>query len=160
MSSGCLNEYHLQFLKRVLDHKCRFLIIGGQARSIYEATITRDLDVWVDISNSNRPVLELTLTSWAADHRAHSSVDFSQRPLPLRPGVQIKFPDADALFLGADGTLKRIGPADCVDILMSVGSADFAEYYDRAEWRNVDGLHLPFLALTDLDTVSPAKPVN
>jgi hypothetical protein len=84
-----LNEYQLQFLKLLVDRRCRFLIIGGQARSIHEGTVTRDLDVWVDLSSANRPTLDLTLLAWATEHRIHSSADFSQTPLPLRPCVQI-----------------------------------------------------------------------
>ena len=100
---SCLNEYQLQFLKLLVDRRCRFLIIGGQARSIHEGAVTRDLDVWVDISSANRPTLDLTLLAWATEHRMHSSADFSQTPLQLRPCVQIKFPECNAFFIGADG---------------------------------------------------------
>jgi hypothetical protein len=42
--------------------------------------------------------------------------------------VQIKFPDAEVLFLGADGEPHEIGPEDCIDVLTSIGSADFVEH--------------------------------
>jgi hypothetical protein len=156
MTGGYFNEYHLQFLKLFVERGVRFLIIGGQARAAHHGTRTRDLDVWVDISVANRPSIDNALFAWAAKYPTHSASSFSP-PLQLRPNVQIKFPDAEVLFLGADGEPHEIGPEDCIDVLTSIGSADFVEHYARAEWRDVAGLHLPFLALTDLDTISPAK---
>jgi hypothetical protein len=97
-----------------------------------------------------------------------SSLAFERRFFAIAPTASPlradQIPDADVLFVGANGAFKEIGPADGVDILTSVGSADFAEYYDRTEWRVVCGLRLPFLALSDLDTISrpnePPDPVG
>jgi hypothetical protein len=156
MIAHCLNEYHLQFLNLFVEKNVRFLIVGGQARSVHEGTTTRDLDLWVDISTQNRPALDLCLMAWAAQHPMHSTANFLP-PLPLRPGVQIKFPDDDVLYLDADDEPIAIGPTDCIDILTSIGTADFSEFYDRAEWREVAGIRLPLLARGDLDTISPEK---
>ncbi|KJC47322.1 hypothetical protein UB31_18890 [Bradyrhizobium sp. LTSP849] len=156
MPESCLNEYHLQFLQLLIRRGARFLVIGGQARAVHEGVSTRDLDIWVDVAAGSRPALEGALISWTTKYPVHSAADFSP-PLPLRPGVQIKFPDADVYFLGADGEPKEIGPADCIDILTSIGPADFAAHYDRADWREIAGLRLPFLARGDLDAISPPK---
>jgi hypothetical protein len=156
MFAACLNEYHLQFLDLIVQRGVRFLIIGGQARAVHEGSTTRDLDLWVDISARNRPALDLALITWATEHPLHSSGNFSF-PLPLRPGVQIKFPEDDVLYLDASNEPAAIGPLDCVDILTSIGAACFCEFYDRAEWRGTVGITLPFLARSDLETISPKK---
>jgi hypothetical protein len=153
---NCLNEYHLQFLRLLLQRNVRFLIIGGQARSVHQGTHTRDLDIWVDISKDNRPALHQSLVAWKTRYPAHSMADFS-RPGDLRPNVQIKFPDTDAMFLGAEGQLAEIGPAHGVDVLTSVGLSAFKEFYDRADWQEVAGLRLPFVACGDTELISPQK---
>lgn len=76
----------------------------------------------------------------------------------LRTGQQIKFPDADVMFLGAGDEPKDIGPADCIDFLTSVwSSSSFEDCYDRAHWKDVADMRLPFLSRNDLDVVSPSK---
>lgn len=157
MPEGCLNEYHLQFLRMFAGRGVRFLIIGGQARAVHHGTPTRDLDIWIDISNLNRPAVDFALCAWATEHPTHSHQLFPSTPLPLRPDVQIKFPDGEVLYLGADGEPKKIGPADCIDVLSSIGAVDFAAHYDRADLPEIAGLRLPFLALGDLDAISPLK---
>jgi len=158
MTKHCLNDYQLQFLREMIKRGVRFLVIGGQARNVYHGTRTRDLDLWVDISSQNRPALDLCLMAWAAEHPMHSAANFSP-PLPLRPGVQIKFPDDEVFYVGADGEPTAIVPADCIDVLTSIGAADFGKFYDRAEWHEIAGIRLPLLARDDLNVVSPAKSV-
>lgn len=150
----CLNQYQLQFLKLLVDRCCRFLVIGGQARAVHHGTRTQDLDVWVDVSNANRSTAEQCLLAWLAKYPLHA---FLPTPLSLRAGQQIKLPDAEAMFLGAGGEPKDIGPADGIDFLTSVGSASFEDYYDRAYWKDVADCKLPFLSQNDLDAISPAK---
>jgi hypothetical protein len=48
-------------------------------------------------------------------------------------------------------------PADCIDILTSIGAADFNEFYNRAAWLEVAGIRLPLLARGDLEAISPSK---
>jgi hypothetical protein len=157
MPEPYFNEYHIQFLEFFILRDIRFLIIGGQARAVHDGSPTKDLDIWIDISADNRPAVDLALIAWAAKYPMHSTADLSQSPLPLRPGVQIKFPDDDVFYLGADGEPNEVGPADCIDILTSIGSDDFVEYYDRADWREIKGLRLPILSRQDLAAISPIK---
>lgn len=152
--SGCLNEYHLQFLQLLVRRGARFLIIGGQARTVHHGTRTRDLDLWVDISADHVAASEQCVNAWSAKHPVHALLPI---PVQLAPNQQIKFPDADAWFIGTGGEPKEIGPPDGIDILTSVGSADFAAHFDRADWRQTAGTRLPFLGLVDLDAISPAK---
>ena len=155
-SSNSLNEYQLKFLELLVLRGVRFLIVGGQARSVHEGTRTRDLDIWVDISKANRSALERSLADWNARYPTHSTENFSS-PLNLRPGVQIKFPDGDVMFIGSDNKPKEIGPADGIDILTSIGSSCFKDFYDRAYWLEIAGIKLPFVPHDDLETISPKK---
>src|SRR6266478_6082500 len=123
-----LNEYHLQFLRILHGHRVRFLVIGGQARYTHLGAPTRDLDVWVDISPKNRPALDRSLVEWKAKYPIHTLMDISQ-PLALRPNVQIKFPDANVWFERSDGQPSEISVQDGIDVLTSIGQADFASYY-------------------------------
>ena len=151
-----LNEYHLQFLRPMTRRGVRFLIVGGQARFVHHGISTRDLDLWVDISRQNRPALDQCLIEWKAKYPVHTLTDLSP-PLALRPGVQIKIPDADVWFMRQDGKPAELLVADGIDILTSIGDADFNEYYDRAMLRSIDGQDVPFLSADDLETISPSK---
>jgi hypothetical protein len=148
-----LNEYHLQFLRSMVRGGVRFLVIGGQARFVHHGTITRDLDLWVDISAQNRPQLVRCLMAWKAEYPVHYFADISA----LRPGFQIKIPDADVCFMGRDNRPAELLVADGIDILTSIGDADFNEYYDRAVLKSIDGQDVPFLSSDDLDAISPAS---
>jgi hypothetical protein len=149
-----LNEYHLQFLKLFIDRGCRFLIIGGQARAVHDDARTRDLDVWVDISHANRPTAEQCISAWTVRYPLHAIL---QKPVSLQAGQQIKFPDADVMFLGPGDRATDIAPADGIDLLTSVGQNRFEDYYDRAYWEVVAGMRLPFLSQNDLDVISPTQ---
>jgi len=133
----------------------RFLVIGGQARFVHDGATTRDLDLWVDISPQNRPVLGQCLLEWKAKYPVHSMVDFSP-PLRLRAGVQIQLPDADVWFLGRDNQPAELLFADRIDILTSIGDADFNEYYARAVLKPIDGQDVPFISAGDLEAISPS----
>jgi hypothetical protein len=148
-----LNDYHLQFLHLLHHRGARFLVIGGQARYAHFGTPTQDLDIWVDISAKSRPALDHCLVSWKEEHSLHTLMCVSH-PLELRPNVQIKFPDADALYLKSNGEMAEISAEDG-DILTSIGEADFESYYDRASQKLVHGLKLPFLAVDDIEAISP-----
>jgi hypothetical protein len=157
MLQHCLNQYHLQFLRALALGEVRYLVIGGQARFAHQGVRTRDLDLWVDISSQNRPALDQCLVAWKIEHPMHTEVDLSSVPLSLRPGLQIKFPDADVWFMGRDNEPAEILPVDGIDILTSIGDADFSAYYDRAVRTLIDGLEIPFLAADDLEAISPPR---
>ena len=100
MTGACLNEYHLQFLKLLVERDFCILLIGGQARAVYNGMRTRDLDVGVDVSHSNKPIAGQCISAWVARYPLHAP--FLQRPVSLRSGQPIKFPDADVFFFGTD----------------------------------------------------------
>jgi hypothetical protein len=90
---------------------------------------TRDLDVWVDVSHSNKPIAGQCISAWVARYPLHAP--FLQRPVSLRSGQQIKFPDADVFFLGTDELPKEISPADGIDVLTSIKFVAFDDFFQR-----------------------------
>jgi hypothetical protein len=152
-----LNEYHLQFLRQLDGRRVRLLVIRGQARFAHYGVPTRDLDIWVDISPKNKIALERCVADWKTKHPLHTMMDISQ-PLALRPKLQIKLPDADAMFMGRDGEPAEIFVEDGIDVLTSIGEADFEFYYARATTKVIDGLNIPFLATDDIEAISPPVP--
>jgi hypothetical protein len=148
-----LNDYHLQFLQLLNRRGVRFLVVGGQARFAHFGVSTRDLDIWVDISVKSRPALDQSLIEWKRKYPIHTLMDISH-PVALRPKVQIKFPDADVWFERRDGELVEIFVQDGIDVLTSIGDAEFDFYYERASNRVMDGINIPFLAADDIDVIS------
>ncbi len=152
-----INEYQQQFLERIDANRVRYLVIGGQARSVHFGSSTFDLDVWVDIDDANLPALGRSLVGWVDRYPAHWFTTLVA-PLALRPGLQFKFPDVDGcLFLSADGELADIDTTNGIDVLTSVTGADFGECYSRRLTSVVGGLGVPFLGAADLDAISPPK---
>jgi hypothetical protein len=150
--AALLNEYQIQFLRLLVAHGVRFLIIGGQARHIYSKAPTRDLDIWADILDASKNALENALVEWSSTHPNHSDSRI-EKPAPLRPGVQIKFPDADAAYLDSKGTLQTITASDGIDILTSIGHAIFTEYYERAATTEVNGITVRVPIQSDLENL-------
>lgn len=148
-----LNDYHLQFVRRLQECNVRYLVIGGQARFTHFGDDTRDLDIWVDLSPSNIPHLERCLVEWSAAHPMHTATPLS-RPLGLRRNLQIKFPDADVWYLNSNGEPAEIVPADRIDILTSIGEADFETFYLRCVCMPVHGVEVSFVGPDDIATLA------
>jgi hypothetical protein len=151
-----LNDYHLQFLQLLNRRGVRFLVIGGQTRFAHFGVSTRDLDIWVDISAKNRPALDQSLIEWKTKYPIHTLMDISH-PVTLSPKVQIKFPDANVWFKRRDGEFAEISVEDGIDILTSIGDAEFDSYHERAATMTIDDINIPFLAADDIDAISPPR---
>jgi hypothetical protein len=156
MVTFMMNEYHKQFLRLLDRRNVRFLVIGGQARFAHQGAPTSDLDLWVDISHASRAGLEQCLLEWKRMYPAHTLADLTP-PLLLRPNLQIKFPDADCFYKQADGQMAEITPRDGIDILTSIGDADFDTYFERAVTMTMDGPNIRVLAASDVEGISPLK---
>lgn len=150
-----MNDYHIQFLHHLGRHRVRFVVVGGQARWLSDAShVTRDLDVWASVAATDKPALEKALVAWSREHPAHTAVPL-HAPLPLRPGVQIAFPDcAGVLYLDRGREMRELSTADRIDILTSLAEADFEECFARAVEHDVESVFVRALCATDLDKAS------
>lgn len=145
-----LNGYHLKFLRHLIKCGVRFLIVGGQARNLLFGTHTKDLDVWVDLSDSNRPVLDDALIAWAEEHPSHTRLSWTT-PLQLRPRVQIKFPDQYAMYMSESNEIVEIKLEDGIDVLTSLSGLDFNECMDRSIVHRTSVGEVRHLCASDLD---------
>ena len=65
------NEYQLLVVRHLLDHGARFLVVGGVVRQIHTGELTRDLDLWADISETNKVRLTKALDAWVDNYPSH-----------------------------------------------------------------------------------------
>jgi hypothetical protein len=56
--------------------------------------------------------------------------------------------------MGRDGEPAEILVRDGIDVLTSIGDADFEFYYEHATTKSIDGLSIPFLAVDDIEAIS------
>ena len=147
-----LNDYHVQFLHHLARYRVRYLVVGGQAQKFFQPShVTRDLDVWVSVADVDTPALEGALVSWSQDHRTHTELPLDA-PLPLRPGVQIAFPDCDGvLYLSRNGEMHELSTADRIDVLTSIAGMSFDECFARSVEYNVEGVAIRAFCAADLD---------
>ena len=150
-----LNDYHIQFCITSVRYNVRFLIVRGQARwLINNAHQTRDLDIWVSIAEADKLKLENALIAWAQEHPQHSNQNWTP-PLPLRPKVQIAFPENDGVwYMDRSRALRGISTADGIDVLTSIEGMDFDECLRRAGTREVDDIPVYVMSAADLDNAS------
>jgi hypothetical protein len=150
--SVVLNEYHIQFLHHLARHKVTFLIVRGQARwLINKEHRTRDLDIWVSIVDKCKPTLERALIEWAREHPLHTNQNWTP-PLPLRPNVQIAFPEFDGVwYTDRSGEPREISTADRVDVLTSLQGMPFKQCFKQAVVYDVEGVPVRAMSAADLD---------
>ena len=146
-----LNDYHLKFLHRLVEHDVAFLIIGGQARRLIDPEHhTRDLDIWVRIEPKDRPKLNAVVDGWVREHPMHAVMLGPGRN--WRSDLQIQFPDGDGvLFMDRSGNRQEVGTKDRIDVLTSLHDLIFDECMRRARQNDVDGITVLSLCSDDLD---------
>jgi hypothetical protein len=147
-----LKDYQIQFLHHLVSYDVAFLIVRGQARWLADRSHkTRDLDVWVSIADEDKPNLESALIKWGRQHPAHTNVSW-QAPLPLRPKVQIAFPQYDGVgYVDRAGEIQELSTADRIDVLTSLEGMDFKECFERSVQHHVDGVVVHAMCADDLD---------
>jgi hypothetical protein len=150
-----LNDYHIQFLQHLVRHDVSFLIVRGQARRfINSAHQTRDLDIWVSIADKDKPALERALIEWASKNPQHTNRNWAS-PLPLRPKVQIAFPENDGVwYMDRTGALQEISTVDRIDVLTSLVGMEFEECLKRAVAREIEGVTVHAMCAGDLDVAA------
>lgn len=145
-----LSDYHRRFIRNLLDHNVRFLIIGGQARHLLFGTPTADLDLWVSLSEQDAPRLEEALVSWAQEYPTHTNRNFT-KPLSLRPRLQLHFPEWDTAYLTEANEIIEIKAIEGVDVLTSVEGLDFDACWDRSTPYRISELEVRGLCASDLE---------
>ena len=146
-----LSEYHYQFLHALIEFEVKFLVIGGQARSHHFGNYSKDLDVWAQAGIADRNLEDL-LIFWVKQFPMHVSrpMDF-RKPLAIREGVQVHFPEMDVNFRMPDGTWATIEARNGIDVLTSLPPLNFGDCLNRAATAAVQDLVVPLLSKADLE---------
>jgi predicted nucleotidyltransferase len=124
-----LDASELEFVKGFIQHKVRFVVIGGHA-VIHHGFLrpTKDLDCFVDSSEANVSRLISALTDLGI------SIDPEQISKLSDDYVQI--------------SVRRIGLN--VDLITTVKEMDFGSVYERRANVHKDGVMVPVISLEDL----------
>ncbi len=144
-----LNEYQLFVVQHLREHGVQFLVVGGVVRQIHTGEPTRDLDLWTDISDTNKARLAKALDAWADKYPSHVPPEGLQT-YRLGPNVQIPLPCNDALYLDKEGEMQEIKYADRVDILTSYRGLEFnGAWQFGSDWLS-EGVRFRLLSLEDV----------
>jgi hypothetical protein len=119
----------LEFLRLLNSHGVEYLLVGGYAVGIYGyPRATGDMDIWVHRTTVNAARLRDVF------------IEFGYSPNSINA----------EMFLDA-GKIIRMGvPPVCIDVLMSVSGAEFAECYSRRKIESLDSIAASVISLEDL----------
>ncbi len=116
-----------EFLSLLNDHDVRYLLVGGYAVGFHGyVRYTKDLDVWIAISQSNAEQAARAIEAFA-DVKVDPSKFLSPR------------------------LLLQIGnPPTRIELLTEVDGVEFDECYEQRETILADGLPINLISLADL----------
>ena len=119
----------LDFLQLLLNHKVRFVVVGGHAVGAHGLPrYTKDLDIFVDRSPENAQCVRLALVEFMGDD---PSFDIKNLQDPKKITV-----------LGT--------PPNRIDILTSIAGVSFEQTFDNHVLIQFDKLTLPFIGYKEL----------
>lgn len=118
-----------EFLRLLNFHGVEYLLVGGYAVGLhgYPRT-TGDMDVWVRPAADNASKLVRALTDFGYAAANLSTTPFTDPAKIVRLGV----------------------PPVCIDIIMSISGANFAESYARRQLEDAAGTPVSLISLDDL----------
>lgn len=119
-----LNKDFREFIELLNSNKVRYLIVGGYALALHgHPRYTKDLDIWIWISDENAENLIKSLQDFGFSALGLSKDDF------LTPGIVVQ--------LGY--------PPQRIDILTQATGVDFEECYASRVELVADGLKMDFI---------------
>ena len=121
-----LIDEHRQFLKLLLKHNVKFILIGGFA-VIYHGyeRLTGDMDIWLEPNNENRDLITLALTSFGIEDEDVKKVS------------QTNFTEPQIFFIGK--VPRRI------DFLTKITGINFTEANEQVNFFYMQELKIPVI---------------
>ncbi len=160
LSDPMLNNYQFQLVESFVKLDVDFAVIGGMASKFHTGEQTRDLDLWVPVTGSNKDRLANALGAWLQRYINHGPVG-GLAINNLGEKRQIRFPDSDNCYVDAEGNLQDISQKDGVDILTSIPCClEFDVASDRSSDWIYGGVKLRVLALEDVEMLRSYKISN
>jgi len=121
-----LIDEHRQFLKLLLKHNVKFMLIGGYA-VIYHGyeRLTGDMDIWLEPTNENRDLLTFALTAFGIEDEDVKKVS------------QTNFTEPQIFFIGK--VPRRI------DFLTKITGINFTEANEQVNFFFMQDLKIPVI---------------
>jgi len=124
-----LNRHFREFLKLLIEHGIRFVVVGGYAVGIHGfPRYTGDMDVFVSIDAENAARLK----------RAFEQFGFGDLGL------------AESDFLHPDSVIEIGREPAKIQVLTGIDGVDFEDAYANRIDAELDDLRIPFLGFDDL----------
>lgn len=124
-----LSQDFKEFIQSLNDNHVRYLVIGGYAVAFHgHPRYTKDLDVWIDLSQEN------------AERMVAALAQFGFASL----GLQAKD------FLDPDQVIQLGHPPNRIDILTALAGVDFENCYAKKVLTTIDGVEVTFIDLKNL----------
>jgi hypothetical protein len=103
-----------------MEHGVRFLVIGGQARAIWDSYVTRDLDLWVEFNTMNLMRASHAYDAWADKYETHVSPAYVGQLPNAKRNTQVFIPDDDVIFPLENGHVIQIDEHSKTDMLFGI----------------------------------------
>jgi len=124
-----LHQDFKDFLRLLNSYEVRYLLVGGYAVGLYGyPRATGDMDIWIDISESNALKIEKAFYDFGMPKEAISKEIFLEKGKVIRMGE----------------------PPVRLEIITGASGVDFADCYSRREVIEIDGVPVNFISLQDL----------
>ena len=124
-----LNQDFKEFIQSLNDNAVKYLIIGGYAVAFHgHPRYTKDLDVWIELSEQNSARLVKALDAFGFGSLGLQASDF----LDPNQVIQLGYPPSR------------------IDILTTPKGVDFATCYKHRVLVDIDGIDFTFIDLENL----------
>ncbi len=124
-----LNQDFKEFIKSLNDKQVHYLIVGGYAVAFYGyPRYTKDLDVWIEISEENAKKIIQALEQFGFASLSLTEQDF----LTPNQVIQLGYPPSR------------------IDLLTSIDGVEFFQCYQSRTSEDIDGQPVNFICLDDL----------
>lgn len=124
-----LNKDFREFIASLNENNVRYLIVGGYAVGFHGyPRYTKDLDVWIEISNENAENVVKALNQFGFSSSGFSAED----------------------FINPDEFTQLGYPPNRIDIITSCEGVDFSSCYATKMQIEIDGLKVDFIDYENL----------
>ena len=124
-----LNQDFKEFIQLLNDNQVKYLVIGGYAVAVHgHPRYTKDIDIWIEISEENAQKLVTALTQFGFDSLGLTSDDF-QTPNQI---IQLGY------------------PPNRIDLITNPDGIDFQTCYDSKIEVTLNDIPVKFINLDNL----------
>ena len=124
-----LNQDFKEFIQLLNENQVKYLVIGGYAVAIHgHPRYTKDIDIWIEISDDNANKLVTTLTQFGFDSLGVTTQDFQTTNQIIQLGY----------------------PPNRIDLITNPDGIDFQTCYDSKIEVNLNDVPVKFINLDNL----------